>query len=366
MSDQSSTLGRYLKRKAALKVVAKIGKAKLLAAGAAVAGGFLVFLVLLAAIVGAASSTDAQGATSCKTSGGTDSPPARLVPIYVEASEKYGLGPRGPGILAAINKVESDFGRSELPGVHSGTNSAGAAGPMQFLYPSSWDPYGVDGDGDGEKDVYNPTDAIFAAANLLQSLGAPKDWYGAIFGYNHADWYVREVEQIAESYGAVECTTELGSLPSPPVQRLVYIAKWIEAKKLPYCWGGGHGAKPGPSGGISYCWNAEGDQVFGSTAQGLDCSGAVRWLLVLAGYPDPGGDVASGGYSNPYPGDAESAEPIWAQGSGAHVTIWSNAEHVFIELDGSDWGTSLSNYAHGPGFADHTTAGFVASHPAGL
>ncbi|HUR23569.1 MAG TPA: hypothetical protein VMZ73_06830 [Acidimicrobiales bacterium] len=35
-------------------------------------------------------------------------------------------------IPAAIAKVESDFGRSPLPGVHSATNAAGAAGPMQI------------------------------------------------------------------------------------------------------------------------------------------------------------------------------------------------------------------------------------------
>ena len=35
-------------------------------------------------------------------------------------------------VLAAVGKVESDHGRSYLPGVRSGWNSAGAAGPMQF------------------------------------------------------------------------------------------------------------------------------------------------------------------------------------------------------------------------------------------
>jgi hypothetical protein len=35
-------------------------------------------------------------------------------------------------IVAAIGTVESDNGQSNLPGVHSGANSAGAEGPMQF------------------------------------------------------------------------------------------------------------------------------------------------------------------------------------------------------------------------------------------
>jgi len=201
MSEPGAALRSYLKRRVALKLLAKVGKAKLLIAGAVVVGGFLLFLVLLAALAGATSAADTNGGMVCRTSGGADGPPPHLVPIYAAAAQKYHLGPRGPGILAAINYVESDFGRSTLPGVHSGTNFAGAAGPMQFLYPSSWEPFGVDGDGDGDKDVYDPWDAIFAAANLLSTDGAPDDWYGAIFSYNHADWYVREVERYATKFG---------------------------------------------------------------------------------------------------------------------------------------------------------------------
>ena len=207
MSEHGSALRSYLKRRVVLKLTAKVGKAKLLVAGAAVVGGFLLFLVLLAALAGATSTADTEGGMTCRASGGVDGPPSHLVPIYAAAAQKYRLGPRGPGILAAINYVESDFGRSTLPGVHSGSNFAGAAGPMQFLYPSSWEPFGVDGDGDGDKDVYDPWDAIFAAANLLRTEGAPADWYGAIFTYNHADWYVRKVERYAEQFGgSIVCT----------------------------------------------------------------------------------------------------------------------------------------------------------------
>lgn len=207
MSKQGSAIRGYLKRQAAKKIVAKVGMAKLLAIGAAVVGGFLLLLILLAAFAGATSTADSQGGVTCRSSGGSASPPAELVPIYAAAAAKYRLGPRGPGILAAINYVETDFGRSTLPGVHSGSNYAGAAGPMQFLYPSSWDAYGVDGDGNGVKDVYDPDDAIFAAANLLHASGAPTSWYQAIFSYNHADWYVREVEANAKKFGgSIVCT----------------------------------------------------------------------------------------------------------------------------------------------------------------
>ena len=72
-------------------------------------------------------------------------------------------------------------------------------GPMQFL-PSTWAQYGVDGNGDGEANILDPEDAIPAAASYLASGGAPDDWYGALYTYNHSGSYVREVLRIGESY----------------------------------------------------------------------------------------------------------------------------------------------------------------------
>ena len=53
--------------------------------------------------------------------------------------------------------------------------------------------YGVDANGDGRKDPYNPVDAIFAAARYLKAAGAGDSLRRAIFAYNHADWYVNDV-----------------------------------------------------------------------------------------------------------------------------------------------------------------------------
>ena len=58
--------------------------------------------------------------------------------------------------------------------------------------------YGVDANGDGVKDPYNPVDAIFAAARYLRAAGADKDLRRAIFAYNHADWYVDSVLMRAQ------------------------------------------------------------------------------------------------------------------------------------------------------------------------
>ena len=80
-------------------------------------------------------------------------------------------------------------------------NSAGAGGPMQFL-ASTWARYGVDAEGEGRPDRWDPADAIYGAANYLRASGAPRDYRKAIFAYNHADWYVAEVEHWAALYRA--------------------------------------------------------------------------------------------------------------------------------------------------------------------
>jgi Transglycosylase SLT domain len=120
--------------------------------------------------------------------------PAVLVPIYQRAAATYGLGAQGAGVLAAINGIETAFG------TNLNVSSAGAVGWMQFM-PATWDGYGVDANGDGVKDPYDPEDAIFAAAAYLRASGAPIDWYTAVFAYNHADWYVAEVLANAQCYG---------------------------------------------------------------------------------------------------------------------------------------------------------------------
>lgn len=106
-------------------------------------------------------------------------------------------------VLAAIGSIESDHGRSNLPGVRSGANFAGAMGPMQFL-ADTWAVYRVDGDGDGLADVYRPADAVFGAARYLCSSGAgqPARLRDAIWAYNNADWYVNQVIDLAIRYGS--------------------------------------------------------------------------------------------------------------------------------------------------------------------
>ena len=69
---------------------------------------------------------------------------------------------------------------------------------MQFM-PRTWDTYGVDGDGDGDRHLYDVEDAIHSRRELPPRPGAPRDWRAAIFAYNHADWYVAQVLRAAEA-----------------------------------------------------------------------------------------------------------------------------------------------------------------------
>ncbi len=102
-------------------------------------------------------------------------------------------------VLAAIGQIES------ADGTNDGPSTAGALGPMQFL-PSTWKIWGIDGFGEtGTPDVMNPYDAVPSAARLLCADGAANGGQSlddAIFDYNHADWYVREVLALAAEYAA--------------------------------------------------------------------------------------------------------------------------------------------------------------------
>jgi murein DD-endopeptidase MepM/ murein hydrolase activator NlpD len=117
--------------------------------------------------------------------------PPFLLPIFQAAGTAYGIPWQ---VLAAINEVETDYGRD------LSVSSAGAEGWMQFL-PSEWAQYGVDANGDGWEDPYNPADAIFAAARYLRAAGGGTNIKAAIFSYNHSQSYVESVMLRAQLLG---------------------------------------------------------------------------------------------------------------------------------------------------------------------
>jgi membrane-bound lytic murein transglycosylase B len=87
-------------------------------------------------------------------------------------------------LLAAVNLIESDFGRVRNNSV------AGAQGPMQFM-PATWRSYGQGGD------VHDPHDAILGAARFLAASGARDDEAGALYRYNPSPLYVTAVSRYA-------------------------------------------------------------------------------------------------------------------------------------------------------------------------
>jgi membrane-bound lytic murein transglycosylase B len=122
--------------------------------------------------------------------------PAGYLRLYRTAGARY----RIPWpVLAAIGKVESDHGRSRLPGVRSGSNWAGACGPMQLgCVPGSkagnaWARY-------GHGRPHNPAAAIPAAARYLVDHGAHRNLDRSIYAYNHSRSYVAKVKQLARHY----------------------------------------------------------------------------------------------------------------------------------------------------------------------
>jgi murein DD-endopeptidase MepM/ murein hydrolase activator NlpD len=115
----------------------------------------------------------------------------QLLALWQRAGQDYGVPWQ---VIAAINKIESNFGQN------MGPSSAGAVGWMQFM-PSTWLRWGMDGDGDGLADPWNPEDAVYAAARYLAAAGAHEDIERAVFAYNHADWYVDDVLELAAVFG---------------------------------------------------------------------------------------------------------------------------------------------------------------------
>lgn len=101
-------------------------------------------------------------------------------------------------LLAGIGKVETNHGQSRLPGVHSGANYAGAEGPMQFL-PATFRAVRHRHSAVGP-DIYDPADAIPAAAYLLCDNGGGSNVDQAVYSYNHSWSYVHQVESTAAGY----------------------------------------------------------------------------------------------------------------------------------------------------------------------
>jgi hypothetical protein len=314
--------------------------------------------------------------------------PPLYLSLYEQAARRYGLE---WAILAGIGKVECDHGRDPDPSCtkRGAVNSAGAGGPAQFL-ASTWAEYGVDVDGEGPPDRWDPADAIYGMANYLHASGAPQNYRKAIYAYNHAWWYVNEVEHWASLYrgpaqtaveidpgsarevtdidwpgvGAVETIAGTRALLSPgdghlalvPAQAPAVVQAMViagnELQDLPY----GPDGHPDPLG-----------------APDEDCSSTVNYVLYRSGIRLLSEILRE----NPL---AQDYVDWGAPGPGRWVTIYATTEptdHVFIVIAGLRLDTSYKGTDVGPNrdeggprwrILDHipSWAHWLVRHPPGL
>jgi len=231
---------------------------KIAAVGAAVVA---VVILLVAGSATAVFQAVFGTSSSPSTAAAADIPTNYLVLYQTAATNCPGLDWT---VLAAIGKIETNHGRSRLPGVTAGENHAGAGGPMQFLKPT-WNGvltrHRIPPGGATPPSRYNPHDAIHAAAYLLCDNGARdgRNLRTAIWNYNHADWYVDQVLTQAAQYRSPPASTG-----NPAQAALVAVRYAQQQLGLPYQWGGD-----------------------GMHEGGYDCSGLTHAAYTAAGITIP-------------------------------------------------------------------------------
>jgi hypothetical protein len=319
--------------------------------------------------------------------------PPEYLRDYEQAGQKYRLD---WAILAGIGKVECDHGRDPDPSCtrEGAVNSAGAGGPMQFL-ASTWATYEV-APGGGTPDRWNPEDAIFGAANYLKASGAPGDYRKAIFAYNHAEWYVDEVESWAARYRGPPTPPTFTSSPEQPISGGGGGGGRVSGESpMPIEFIPGERAELDPADG-HLAWIPEGVPT---TVQAMVVAGNELQELPYGpdGHPDPRGaldeDCSSTVNYVLYRSGVRAIEEIvrdnplaqdyvnWGDpGPGRWVTIYATdvpQPHVFIVIAGLRLDTSHNGTDVGPNKAEDgprwrilneipTWAHWSVRHPPGL
>jgi peptidoglycan DL-endopeptidase CwlO len=238
-----------------------------------------VGLLAVPILIGVNSFFGANAGCSGQQTGTAGQPPAgakaKSIPSnylfwYKKVGQQYGVPWT---LLAGIGTVESNNGQTTLPGVRSGQNGFGAAGPMQIgIEGASGNTWGgapihrasqvvsgvaTDEDGDGVANVYDPADAIAGAAKYLLEFAVQTNPAGAVFAYNHLQSYVQSVLFYAGQYAGGKFSVDSAQLPAsnsvggcaqtaggvPVVQapsQLVATAISYAEQQLgkPYLWGG--------------------------------------------------------------------------------------------------------------------------------
>jgi hypothetical protein len=200
---------------------------------------FVALPVLLAFGVFAASPSSSAGSLA----------PATVPASYVAVVANYGqlCSVVSPQLLAAQLYVESGFHPDEV-------SPKGAQGIAQFM-PATWAVWGVDADGDGRADPFDPTDAIASAANYDCALAretqpVPGDpvtnmlaaynagvyavlQFQGVPPYPETQGYVRHILALAPSFADNSTSTVPASTRARAAITFAY-----DVLGTPYEWGG--------------------------------------------------------------------------------------------------------------------------------
>ncbi|MFF9816761.1 NlpC/P60 family protein [Streptomyces sp. NPDC014006] len=219
-----------------------VRKAWLWAGGAAAAGVSFVLLLVVGVYVVAGNLMNGVGGAGRALAKGA------VPAAYQALVQKWGnLCPAlNPALLAAQLYQESGFNPSAR-------SPAKALGIAQFI-PGTWATHGIDGDGDGDRDIWDPNDAIPSAAsydcelstyvkdvpgnathNMLAAYNAGAYAvikYGGVPPYKETQNYVKTITTLEDSFAAPVSRID----PSEQAAGAIYFAQ----KKLgtPYLWGG--------------------------------------------------------------------------------------------------------------------------------
>ncbi len=199
----------------------------------ATVGVVVSMVVVVAVVAGSAPARTGTARTDPAAGSGGVGPRAAIPPGWLVLYQQAAATCPGLAwsVLAALGTVESGSGQSHAPGVWSGSNSAGAEGPMQFE-PATFAAYATVGPaGARPASPYDPVDAVYSAAALLcaDGAGSAATLRAAIDDYNHSGSYVDTVLTLSLAFDADPNTS--GTV----VTTLSFAAGHLGT---PYVWGG--------------------------------------------------------------------------------------------------------------------------------